>query len=131
MKRTILIFSLVVFVASAFCAEPVSMPIKEKTLSINFQGVTLEQLLNYYSGIINRSILHPTSMADRQLFTAVSPNAVSREETAKLLEKALAEKGISTQFHGEKFCFVVPTINLAQLPAIRALQTNHVADATG
>jgi len=96
---------------------------------INFPSTDINQVLQIYQELINRTIIRPMVLASQ---TIIFRNAVplTRSEVIYALTATLALNGISVIPAGEKFVFVSPTAQKEMAKAILARKLAAIAAGT-
>ncbi len=91
---------------------------------IDFRGADLNTVLEFYSKLVNRTLLRPGTLAAANQITLTTQGGLTRKEGIQALEAVLAMNGISIQNVGDKFAKVVLTANAGQVGA--PFDTNRV-----
>ena len=95
--------------------QPTPRPVVEEpaTNTFNFPAVDLNTFLNFYAGLVGRTILRPANLP-APLITLVTQTPLTRTEAIQAFDTVLAMNGITTIPVGEKFVKVVPVAQAAQ-----------------
>ena len=83
-----------------------------------FQGANLRHVLEVYQMWSGRTVLAPVALPPGRLDLKSGP-ALGNKEAIETLERALADKGLFTKPHGDKFVFGLRT-NQVQIPSFLA-----------
>jgi general secretion pathway protein D len=75
--------------------------------TINFPSADLNQVLDVYAGLVNRTILRPANLGAPQI-TLKTQTPLTKREAIQALDAVLALNGISVINIGDKFAKVVP-----------------------
>ena len=75
--------------------------------TINFPSADLNQVLDVYAGLVNRTILRPANLGAPQI-TLKTQTPLTKKEAIQALDAVLALNGISVINIGDKFAKVVP-----------------------
>jgi len=94
--------------------------------TFHFQGAHLRQVLEVYQQWSGRTVIASWALPSARLDLKTGP-ALGVEPGTETLEQALAEKGLFTKPHGDKFIFVFRT---NQVQVLSSLARLPVADAT-
>src|SRR6201999_1300801 len=80
---------------------------------VHFQNAPLEQVLEYYSDLVNRTLLRPATLPTASI-TLNTKNDLSRVELIEALDSVLGLNGIAMVPVGDKFLKVVPVAQVNQ-----------------
>lgn len=94
--------------------------------TIDFPAASLEQILYYYSELVGRNLLRPTSLNMKQDIVLKQSTPLTKLEVVQMIEAALYLNQISVINVGEKFVTVMPTAEAFKIPGI--INTNSVSD---
>jgi general secretion pathway protein D len=84
--------------------------------TINFPAMDLNQVLQFYAELVNRTVLRPTSLPAPTI-TLKTQTALTRSEAKAALDDVLAMNGIAMINFGEKFVKAVPLTQAGQVGA--------------
>ncbi len=109
--------------------QSISPPEKPTGVGLLLENAQLVPILGLYGEMTKRSVLRPPTLAS----TSISMNGAvtNSAEAARVLEKALAEKGIVTIPDGDKFVMVVPKHMAATaIPRSAQIKTSDTKTST-
>lgn len=84
---------------------------------IDFRNMPLDQVLQYYADLVNRTLLRPANIAAQQQITLQSQTRLTKKEAIQALDTVLGMNGIAMVNFGDKFVKVVPTAEAPQAGA--------------
>lgn len=90
---------------------------------VRFQAAPLEQVLDYYSDLVHRTLLRPAQLPAASI-TINTKNDLTAEEAVQALDSVLGLNGIAMIPVGEKFMKVVPQAQANQEGAALSTITN-------
>ncbi len=75
----------------------------EPTGMINFQGVSLDQVLQHYAELVGRTVLRPANLAAQQQIVLKTQTQLTKAEAIQALDAVLQLNGVAMINVGEKF----------------------------